>query len=118
LESSGGGDTFTDFNKMDGARNSLYFIQKRTYTVFNQERKQNRQSSKSLLDKAFPTVPYSELKHVKVKGNKSPYDGDMSYWSERKSKLYQGALAFARCLEEKPTGGNRLKIDTDSGNRD
>jgi RNA-directed DNA polymerase len=81
--------------KMDGSRNSLYFIQKRTYTVFNQERNQNRQSSKSLLDKAFPTVPYSELKHVKVKGNKSPYDGDMSYWSERKSKLYHGQTSKA-----------------------
>jgi RNA-directed DNA polymerase len=23
-----------------------------------------------------------------VKGNKSPYDGDMVYWSERNSKLY------------------------------
>ena len=28
--------------KMDGSRNSLYFIQKRAYTVFNKESKQNR----------------------------------------------------------------------------
>jgi RNA-directed DNA polymerase len=81
--------------KMEGSRNSLYFIQKRTYTVFNQEKNQNRQSSKTLLDKAFPTVPYSEHKHVKVQGNQSPYDGDMSYWSERKSKLYDGQTSKA-----------------------
>jgi len=76
------------FCKMDGTRNSLYFIQKRTFKVFNKESKQNRYSSKVLLDKSFPTVPYSENKHINVKGNKSPYDGDIVYWSERNSKLY------------------------------
>jgi RNA-directed DNA polymerase len=81
--------------KMDGSRNSLYFIQKRAYTVFNKETKQNRHTSKILLDKAFPTVPYSENKHINVKGNKSPYDGDISYWSERKSKLYDGQTSKA-----------------------
>jgi 5-methylcytosine-specific restriction endonuclease McrA len=83
------------FCKMDGSRNSLYFIQKRAYTVFNKETKQNRHSCKSLLDKAFPTVPYSENKHINVKGEKSPYDGDVSYWSERKSKLYDGSTSKA-----------------------
>ena len=53
--------------KMDGSRNSLYFIQKRAYTVFNKETKQNRYTSKTLLDKAFPSVPYSENKHINVK---------------------------------------------------
>ena len=81
--------------KMDGSRNSLYFIQKRAYTVFNKETKQNRYTSKALLDKAFPSVPYSENKHINVKGEKSPYDGDISYWSERKSKLYDGATSKA-----------------------
>jgi RNA-directed DNA polymerase len=83
------------FCKMDGSRNSLYFIQKRAYTVFNKESQQNRYTSKSLLDKAFPTVPYSENKHVNIKGNKSPYDGDITYWSERNSKLYHGHTSKA-----------------------
>ncbi|MBE9037210.1 group II intron reverse transcriptase/maturase [aff. Roholtiella sp. LEGE 12411] len=78
------------FCKMDGSKNSLYYIQKRAYTVFNKETNQDRYSSKKLLDKAFPKVPYSENKHVSVKGTKSPYDGDTAYWSERKSKLYDG----------------------------
>jgi RNA-directed DNA polymerase len=64
--------------KMDGSRNSLYFIQKRAYTVFNKETKQNRFTSKSLLDKAFPAIPYSENRHINVKGDKSPYDGDIT----------------------------------------
>ena len=53
--------------KMDGSRNSLYFIQKRCFTVFNKETKQNRGTSKKLLVKAFPSVPYSENKHINVK---------------------------------------------------
>ena len=83
------------FCKMDGSRNSLYHIQKRAYTVFNKETKQNRYSSKKLLDKAFPKVPYSENKHVMVKGTQSPYDGKTAYWSERKSKLYDGETSIA-----------------------
>ena len=81
--------------KMDGSRNSLYFIQKQAYTVFNMETEQNRYTSKTLLNKAFPSVPYSENKHINVIGEKSPYDGDISYWSERKSKLYDGATSKA-----------------------
>jgi RNA-directed DNA polymerase len=76
--------------KMSGSRNSLYHIQYRAFKVFNKETKQNRYSSKRLLDKAFPRVSYAENKHVNVKGNKSPYDGDVTYWSERNSKLYDG----------------------------
>ncbi|MEH2010935.1 group II intron reverse transcriptase/maturase [Nostoc sp.] len=83
------------FCKMDGSRNSLYHIQKRAYRVFNKETKQNRYSSKKLLDKAFPKVSYSENKHVSVKGTKSPYDGDIAYWSERNSKLYDGETSKA-----------------------
>ena len=81
--------------KMDGARNSLYFMQKRAFKVFNKEKKQNRHTSKKLLDKAFPAVSYSENKFVNVKGEKSPYDGDIIYWSERNSKLYDGHTSFA-----------------------
>jgi RNA-directed DNA polymerase len=81
--------------KMDGSRNSLNFIRKRTYTVFNKESRQNRYSSKKLLAKAFPTVSYSENKYINVKGTKSPYDGDIAYWSERKSKLYDGITSKA-----------------------
>ncbi len=84
------------FCKMDGSRNSLYFIETRAFKVFNKETKQNRYTSKTLLDKAFPAVPYSENKHINVKGNKSPFDGDLTYWSERNSKLYDGIIALRK----------------------
>ena len=83
------------FCKMDGSRNSLYHIETRAYRVFKKETKQNRYSSKKLLDKAFPAVSYSENKHISVKGTKSPYDGDTAYWSERNSKLYFGETSIA-----------------------
>ena len=53
--------------KMDGARNSLYSSEKRAYKVFNKETKQNRYTCKTLLDKAFPSVPFSENRHINVK---------------------------------------------------
>ena len=79
--------------QMEGTRSSISSIRRKTFTVFNKETKQNRHTCKKLLEKAFPTVPYSENKHINVKGNKSPYDGDMVYWSERKSKLYDGTIS-------------------------
>ncbi len=81
--------------KMNGTRNSLYFMQKRAFKVFNKETKQNRYSSKKLLNQAFPIVSYSENKFVNVKGDKSPYDGDIGYWSKRNSKLYDGETSKA-----------------------
>lgn len=81
--------------KMDGARNSLYFMETRAFKVFNREKKQNRHSSKKLLNQAFPSVSYSENKFVNVKGDKSPYDGDLIYWSLRNSKLYDGQTSKA-----------------------
>jgi RNA-directed DNA polymerase len=81
--------------KMNGARNSLWFINNRAFKVFNKETKQDRHTSKKLVKKAFPIVPYFENKHINVRGNKSPYDGDILYWSERNSKLYDNDTSKA-----------------------
>ena len=81
------------FCKMDGTRNSLVHIETKAFKVFNKETKKNRHTSKKLLDKAFPAVPNSENKHINVKGEKSPFDGDLTYWSERNSKLYDGVIS-------------------------
>ena len=83
-------DQYHKYCKMDGSRFSLYSLQYRTFKVFNKEAKQDRYSSKKLTDKAFPSVSYSENRFVKVTGRKSPYDGNLIYWSERNSKLYDG----------------------------
>jgi 5-methylcytosine-specific restriction endonuclease McrA/nucleoside diphosphate kinase len=83
--------------KMDGSRFSLWRTRLRAFKVFNKEKKLNRYTTGELINKAFPAVPYSENRHVNVKGNKSPYDGDLAYWSERNSKLYDGTTS--KCLK-------------------
>ncbi len=99
--------------KMDGSRFSLYHIQHRAFRVFNKETKQNRYTSKQLLDKAFPAVPYSENKHISVKGDKSSFDGDIIYWSERNSKLYDGATFQALKRQDHACGYCGLKLLSD-----
>ena len=101
------------FCKMDGTRNSLFHIQNRAFRVFNKETKQNRYTSKQLLDKAFPAVPYSENKHINVKGEKSPYDGDLTYWSERNSKLYDDITSKALKRQNHKCGHCGLKLLND-----
>lgn len=103
------------FCKMDGSRFSLYHIESRAFKVFNKETKQNRHTSKKLLDKAFPAVPYSENKHINVKGKKSPYDGDLTYWSERNSKLYDGTTS--RVLKRQNHSCARCGLKTTSEER-
>ncbi|MEW6498814.1 MAG: HNH endonuclease, partial [Cyanobacteriota bacterium] len=99
--------------KMDGSRFSLWHIQNRAFRVLNKETKQNRHTSKKLLDTAFPTVPYSENKYVNVKGEKSPFDGDITYWSERNSKFYDGATSQALKRQNHTCGYCGLKMLSD-----
>ena len=114
------------FCKMDGSRNSLYFIQKRAFKVFNSEKKQNRHTSKQLLDQGFPSVPYSENKFVNVKGDKSPFDGDLNYWSQRNSKLYDGTTSLVLQRQNhscavcglKLTSEERVHLHHKDGNHD
>ena len=101
------------FCKMDGARFSLFHIQQRAFRVINKETKLNRHDSKKLLDKAFPTIPYSENKHVNVKGEKSPFDGDIAYWSERNSKLYDGKTSTALKRQNHTCANCGLKLLSD-----
>jgi group II intron reverse transcriptase/maturase len=99
--------------KMDGSRFSLWHIQNRAFRVFNKESKQDRYTSNKLLEKAFPAVPYSENKHVNVKGDKSPFNGDIIYWSERNSKLYDGTTSQALKRQDHTCGYCGLKMLSD-----
>jgi 5-methylcytosine-specific restriction endonuclease McrA len=99
--------------KMDGSRFSLWHTQNRAFKVFNKETKQTRYTSKQLLEKAFPAVSYSENKHIKVKGDKSPFDGDIIYWSKRNSKLYDGVTSQALKRQDHTCGYCGLKLLSD-----
>jgi RNA-directed DNA polymerase len=96
--------------KLEGSRLSLWFLENRAFKVFNKEAKQNRYTVKKLTEKAFPAVPYSENKFVNVKGDKSPYDGDIAYWSELHSKLYDGETSKALKRQNHKCGECGLKM--------
>lgn len=98
------------FCKMDGSRFSLWHINNRTFKVFKKETKQDKESALKLIQQAFPSVPYSENKHVNVKGDLSPFNGDLTYWSERNSKLYEGETSKALKRQNHECGYCGLKM--------
>ncbi len=77
----------------DMEKYNLFSTEKRTWKVFRKEKNSNRCQVDAIIKKAFPDVSYSENAHIKVQGNRSPYDGDLIYWSQRNSKLYDGKTA-------------------------
>lgn len=101
------------FCDMSGSRFSLWFLNHRTFKVFNKEVRNDRESSESLVQKAFPNVSCSQGRYVMVKGSKSPYDGDLIYWSQRNSKLYDGATSKALQKQNHSCGHCGLKITSD-----
>jgi len=101
------------FCDMSGSRFSLWFLNERTRVVFNKEAKNTKESSVELVKKAFPTVSYSLGKHVMVKGDKSPYDGDLIYWSQRNSKLYDGMTSIALQKQNHSCGRCGMKLTSD-----
>jgi RNA-directed DNA polymerase len=101
------------FCDMSGSRFSLWFLSHSAFKVFNKETQNDRESSTSLVQKAFPTVSCSQGRYVMVKGNKSPYDGDLIYWSQRNSKLYDGATSKALQKQNHSCGHCGLKIISD-----
>ncbi len=98
---------------MNNAKHSLWHTRHKAYKVFNKERKLNRYSAKVLIDKAFPSVPFSENRFVMVKGDYSPYNGDIMYWSKRNSKLYDNHTARALRKQNHSCGHCNLKFVND-----
>ncbi|WP_353813168.1 reverse transcriptase domain-containing protein [Moorena sp. SIO1G6] len=80
-------------SKMDDSPNNLWFANKAASRKFRKEKKVDRYEAKRLVKKAFPEVKHSEHKHTMVKGTKSPYDGDLVYWSQRNTELYNNATS-------------------------
>jgi group II intron reverse transcriptase/maturase len=101
------------FCDMEGAKFSLWFLRHRTHTVFNKEAHNDSAKSVELVKKAFPIVPTSQNAHVMVKGKKSPFDGDLVYWSQRNSKLYFGATSKALQKQNHTCDYCGLKLTSD-----
>ena len=59
------------------------------------KKKLTRFQVNKLINKVFAPVPYSENRYTMVKGDYSPFNGDITYWSKRNSLLYNGATSKA-----------------------
>ena len=79
--------------KMDGSRFSLWGLSNSAFRRFKRQKTINRYQAKEMVKTAFPSVSYSENKFVNVKGDKTPFDGDLNYWAKRNSVLYEGTTA-------------------------
>ncbi|NEQ85730.1 MAG: RNA-dependent DNA polymerase [Moorea sp. SIO2I5] len=95
---------------MSSARDSLWFINKTAHRKFRKEKKVGRFKASELCKKGFPSVGYKQNQHVNVKGTKSPYDGDLVYWSNRNSRLYSDATSDALKRQRHSCGHCGLKF--------
>jgi 5-methylcytosine-specific restriction endonuclease McrA len=78
---------------MDGSRFSLWHNRQSAFKKFKKQKTINRYQAEAMVKRAFPNVKYSENQFSNVKGDKSPFDGDINYWSKRSSVLYDGSTA-------------------------
>ncbi|PHV64062.1 reverse transcriptase domain-containing protein [Cyanobacterium aponinum] len=83
------------YTSMKGSRFGLWGLNERTRKVFIKQKSIDKHKAVKLVTSAFPYVNQKENGFNNVKGNKSPYDGDMTYWSKRSSNLYDGATERA-----------------------
>lgn len=79
--------------KMDGSRFSLWSLNHSAFKRFKKQKTINRYQAEEMVKRAFPSVKYSENRFVNVKGDKSPFDGDLTYWSKRNNVLHDGVIA-------------------------
>jgi RNA-directed DNA polymerase len=96
--------------KINGARFSLWFMNHRTFKVFLKEPRMNRDEAEKLIRIAFPKVGYAENRFVSVKGDASPFNGDLVYWSKRESKHYDGITAKTLLKQTHTCGHCGLKF--------
>jgi len=64
-----------------------------TWKYIRKQGKYDRQGTDKLIKKSFPSVPWKVNAHINVTGDKSPFDGDLSYWAKRENKNYSGIHA-------------------------
>ncbi|NEO82495.1 MULTISPECIES: reverse transcriptase domain-containing protein [unclassified Moorena] len=95
---------------MSSSRDSLWFMNKTANRKFRKEKKVDRWKANELCKRGFPGVGYKQNQHVNVKGTKSPYDGDLMYWSNRNSRLYSDATSTALKKQRHSCGHCGLKF--------
>ena len=65
-----------------------------TWKFIRKQGRYGRKGTTEVIHKAFPSVSHSVNSHIKVKGDKSVFDNDLTYWAKRHNKNYTGITAF------------------------
>ncbi|MGK7872250.1 MAG: group II intron reverse transcriptase [Xenococcaceae cyanobacterium] len=78
----------------DMSQHPLWHTRRRAWKKINSHKSYSRSKTEKAIEKAFPSVEWKVNRFVKVKEDKSPYDGDMAYWAKRENKLYDGPTAI------------------------
>ena len=98
---------------MSGFGNKLWQLNHSAFRRFLKEKTMNYHTAEKLTKQAFPAVGYQANKFVMVKGDLSPFNGNVVYWSKRTSKLYDGATAKALVKQNHTCGHCGLRFIND-----
>lgn len=64
-----------------------------TWKFIRKQGRYDRTQTNKVIKRAFPSVSWSACGFNNVIGDKSPYDGDLLYWSKRANANYDGQTA-------------------------
>lgn len=77
----------------DMSKHDLWNLNHWTWKFIRKQGRYNRYQTNVVNKKAFPKVSWEVNRFVKVKGDKSPFNGDVVYWSKRENANYNGLTA-------------------------
>ncbi|HEY9606226.1 MAG TPA: group II intron reverse transcriptase/maturase [Allocoleopsis sp.] len=77
----------------DMSGHSLWSITYWTWKFIRKQGRYDRQGTNEAIKRAFPTVPWNVNTHINTKGDKSVFDGDLTYWARRENSKYSGTTA-------------------------
>jgi RNA-directed DNA polymerase len=77
----------------DMGLHDLWALNHWAWKFIRKQGRYNRHQTNEVIKRAFPKIPWAINSFVKVKSDKSPFDGDMIYWSKRENANYDGVTA-------------------------
>ena len=84
-----------------------------TWKFIRKQGRYDRNQTNRVISRAFPPVKWAVCRFVNVTGDKSPYDGDFTYWSKRENANYDGLTA--RLLKKQDHKCNHCNLSFVSG---
>ena len=97
----------------DMTNHSLWHLNHATWKKFRKDKNSSRKKANELISMAFPTVDVKQNGHSPVQGIRSPYDGNIVYWTERNSKHYNGMTSIVLKKQDYRCGRCGLKLNGD-----